>query len=153
MNADPGTIVSPPPNQNNPSTENSFSWETHPAAQKPALAGIGIGLIGFVTGAVFQLTGEWIYCAIALIILLVASAPFFQKTRYQINDVEVTRTMMGMTRKLMWKEVKRYTKSAGGIFISPLKKECWNDRHGIYLMFGNKREEILAKVEAHLDKI
>jgi hypothetical protein len=131
----------------------AFSWSTHPAAAHPGKSIMGVILTGFILGAIYQFTQEAFYCLIGMVVLMASLAPFYQKTNYTIDETGVTRTLMGHKRSLKWRDIRRTIQSSNGIYVSKAKKECWNDRVGIYLLFGSHREEIVAAVKAHMEKI
>ena len=127
--------------------EDSRSWTVHPAAQHPAKAVLGLVLIGMVLGAIYQYTHEVIYCIIGFVVFMVTLAPFFQKTAYQLDASGVLKTQLGIKRFLSWPEIRGYTISENGIFLSTKKYGNWRDFRGIFILFGGDREATIAWIK------
>lgn len=130
-----------------------FSWTIHPASNHPLKAMAGLFVIGMILGLIYQVTGNTALCAVGLGIFLITLSPFYQKTKFSIDESGVSRTIWGMTRMLEWHAVQRTVVSKNGVYLSRRKKECWNDRGGIYLMFGSQREEVLARLQTQMGKV
>lgn len=135
-----------------PDTE-VLAWSVHPASEHPVKAVIGIFAIGMILGLIHRLTSDPAYCAVALVVLIVTLAPFYQKTTYRIDGSGVSRRIFGMTRSISWSLIRRAVISSRGVYLSRRKKECWNDRGGIYLMFGSEREEVLARIQDKVGQV
>ena len=129
-----------------------ITWSVHPASKQPVKALIAIFFIGLFIGGVYQSTGELIYCAIALIVLLITLSPFFQKTTYTIDPDGISKQTMGFRKYLPWPSVRGYTVSPRGVYVSPLKRSVWWDNKGIFLLFNNEGEMVLARIEEKMGK-
>ncbi len=127
-------------------------WEVQPAARHPVKAACAVLMIGMIVGAVHQLTGEMLLTAISLILLLISVSPFFQKTRFEVNDDGILRQILWFTRVLRWNEIKRCCINKQGMYISAFSSETWKDTRGINLLWNGHEEELLAGIEKKLQK-
>jgi len=101
-----------------PISTSKITWEVHPAIEHPMKAAVALLLIGIILGGIYGFCGDFILCAIGLVVFLVTLAPFFHRTRYEMDETGITRWLLGSKRALRWSQIKRYTISDRGVFIS-----------------------------------
>lgn len=135
-----------------PDGQNRYEWHAHPATTHPVRAAGAMIVIGLLMSVVYRITGEMIYAAIVLGVFLVSLAPFFQRSMFVISDSGVTRRILGRSRILTWNEIRQVVPSRRGVYLSPLPRASWLDHRGIYLLFGDHKEEVLARLKKRIDK-
>lgn len=128
-----------------------LEWRVHLAAQKPVKAAFAVMMIAGFLGALFQITHDIVYVAIGIVVFLVASAPFFYPVTYRIDASGVSKLVAGSRRHLEWTRISGYTVSTRGIYFAVGPRSTVFTDRGMYVMFGDKREEILAGFKKWLD--
>ncbi|MBN1550521.1 hypothetical protein JW979_03580 [bacterium] len=133
--------------------EDGYTWRVHLAADRPIRSVIGLMSVGFVLGIIYQVTEEMFFCAIALGVFMITLAPFYRQITYTIDGNGITQRGLVLHKTLPWREVSRYSVSQTGVFVSAKSKRFWFDTRGIFLMFKNNREAVLARLEKELAKV
>ena len=130
-----------------------IAWTVHPAKRRPqdvALAAMIIALTAFATLVSLE---SLLLTALAVVLLLVAIAPFLLPTHYRLDDDAVSERRWFVTRTRAWSQLQRLEVGQRGAFVSPFKDRRWLDRYrGITIMFPDDREPIVAVLRARVDR-
>lgn len=130
-----------------------FAWETHPARERRgALCGACLGILVFAL-AVYGYTEELTWSFFAAIVLVISLSAFFLPTRYVLDAEGITAATYFGTKRLLWREVRRSQFGERAAWLSSALKRTWREsRHGILVLFGPRRAEILAQLRARLPR-
>jgi hypothetical protein len=129
-----------------------ISWSVHPAGKHPVKTAVALAGIGIIVGGIYGVSHDMTLSAIGFLVFLVCLAPFFQRTDYEMDDEGVTRRCLGIKRTLRWTEIRRYNISRRGVYLSPHRTETWWDFRGIYMMFNENREMVIAGIQSAMAK-
>lgn len=98
-----------------------------------------VGWIGFHQ-VLFALVG---FCAIAF-----ATAEYWMPQSYRLDANGATARCGLSVSSIAWRDVKRLIPDAEGVKLSPLEKDGrMSAFRGVYLRFGDQKEEVLRRVE------
>lgn len=121
-------------------------WTAHPARRRPEGAWLVACVVLLTAGAVLASLQSLFLAALAVVILLVAVAPFLFPTRYVLTEDGIEERRLGRRRARRWDELRRLQVGAGAALVSPFARRSWLDRYrGIIVMFdGADREAVVA---------
>lgn len=130
-------------------SDEGLVWTVHLARHEPGkfavclLACFIAAVIGY---AVFKNPFPVI---ITLAVLMAAISDFLLPVTYRLSPVGASSTSMLFRRSLRWEEIKACYVDESGIKLSPIgyptRRETF---HGVYLRFGDMREEVIRTVQA-----
>ncbi len=122
------------------------SWTAHPAKRRPRDVALVAAVVLLTAGGVVGTLQSLYLGALSVVILLVATAPFWLPTHYVLSDTGVRLRRAGRTRERAWGELRRLAVGADAALVSPFARPNWMDRYrGITVMFdGGDRDEIVA---------
>jgi hypothetical protein len=128
-----------------------FVWKSHPLRERPqkAIAGVAIVLaLVFTVGLAFG--PAWAF--ISLLFLFVSLNRFWFPTTYAIDSQGITAHYPTRKRRMRWEDLRRFVYDANGGFISTRSQPSRLDPYsGMHLLFGEHREEVIARIHGHLN--
>lgn len=94
-----------------------------------------------------------IFTAVTFFLFLSSLAEYIFPISYEIDkEGASSKALIGKTR-IEWKNVKKYYIDEHGIKLSPLKKQSRLEAYrGVYLRFGNRRDEVIRIVRMMRDE-
>lgn len=124
-----------------------LSWQVHLAKEQPRKLIIVI-VVAIITAAIaYMYVPNWIYMIAMVLLLAGALSDFFFPTTYKITTTHIMASTPVGKRLMAWKEVKRCYLDEYGVKLSPLGYKTRLEAYrGVYLRFGDKKEEILDAV-------
>jgi hypothetical protein len=133
-----------------PTTEPPLVWRAHPARERPAAAAAACIVIVLFSLAVYVFSaGQTGWTLFATVVLCLSLNRFFFWTRYEINADGLTAFMPFGRKRLGWREIRRVECGSRAAWLSPARKRSlWEQRRGIHVLFGDRREEVLQRLRA-----
>lgn len=124
-------------------------WTAHPAKERPRDVALVVAVVSLTAGAVLMSLQSLFLTGLAVVILIVAVAPFLFPTRYVITDVDVSERRLWVYKSRQWKDLRRIQAGQGAVLVSPFASPSWMDRYrGLILMYGdNDRDELVRLIE------
>ena len=128
-----------------------FTWQAHPARERP-LAGIAAGVCVFALAlAVHAFSGMTAWAVVSAAVLCLSLSRFFFATHYEVDADAITMRASFGRRRLAWSEIRRAEFGPRAAWLSPLARRSWREaRRGIHVLFGARREEVVAQLRARL---
>ncbi len=103
--------------------------------------------------AIWLLTGRTYLAVLALAALAAALWRFFLPVVFELGEEGVSQSFLGRQRRIPWRAIGRYEVCAAGVLLLPDEdRSMMAPFRGLYIAFGNRRDEILAHVRHHLDR-
>jgi hypothetical protein len=132
-----------------PDLAEPLTWSVRPCTRNPALAVAVAVFVLTVSFGLRVLCGSLGWGLLALALLSLSVASYYTQTRYELSaESAVARGLFG-THRRVWSEVRGRFADREGILLSPLAKPSrLAYTRGLYLRFGDNREEVLKRVEA-----
>lgn len=97
-------------------------------------------------------TGQGYLALLALAGVVLAGWRFFVPIAYQVNAEGVEQFALGLRWKIPWEAIGRYEVADSGVWLLPTRTRRPMDiLRGVYLPWGEHREEVLAHIRYHLD--
>ncbi len=129
----------------------SLSWKCHPATRKP-LVTIAVTLfVLLVTAAVFYSTDSRTFAVLTLLIMFGSLAKFYFPTSYTLTDEGIIIKTTTQTLRKEWSLYRSYYPDKNGILLSPFVRPTRLENfRGLYVMFNNNKDEVIAFVKAHI---
>lgn len=130
-----------------------FTWRAHPAWERP-LAGLAAGVCVFALAlSVYSFSGTTAWAVVSAVVLSLSLSRFFFATHYEVDADAITMRASFGRRRLVWSEIRRAEFGPRGAWLSPLGRRSWREaRRGIHVLFGARREEVLAQLRARLPR-
>lgn len=121
-------------------------WTAHPARSRPDRVWLVACVVLLTAGAVLASLQSAFLAALAVVILLVAVAPFLFPTRYVLTEDGIEERRLGRRRARRWEDLRRLQVGPGAALVSPFARKSWLDRHrGLIVMFdGADRDAVVA---------
>ena len=121
-------------------------WTAHPAKRRPRDLALVAAVVLLTAGGVLSTLQSLYLAVLAVVILLVATAPFWLPTHYILSDSGVEQRRAGRTRSRPWDQLRRLAVGRDAALVSPFRAPNWMDRYrGITVMFdGGDRDHIVA---------
>lgn len=130
----------------------SFSWSAHPFRERPGRALLGCVWITAFVLMVYATMGSAGWAWLAGVVLVGSLHRFFFPSRYDVDEGGITgRSLLG-TQRMRWREVRRFVWDENGGYLSAHARASRLDAYrGMHLLFGEKRETVIGRIEACLD--
>jgi hypothetical protein len=113
----------------------SQSWTCHPARRRPDQLAL-IAAVVLLSAWVVMVTLESAFLGIlAIVILLIAIAPFLVPTHYKLDEGGIEQRRFGARRFRPWSELRRVQIGPGAALVSPFARPSWMDRHRGFLLY------------------
>jgi len=125
-----------------------LEWRVHLLRRAQPRRTVRVVLIIAIVGVLALMTfGHPLYALIVLAALIGALSDFFFPMRFRLTETEAVSSTLLSARKLPWERVRQVYEQADGVKLSPLPRPSRLEAYrGIYLWFGENREEVLAVV-------
>ncbi len=134
-----------------PTTTVEFSWQAHPASERPGPAILGAVTVLGVAAAASLSGGSWAWGMLALVVLLGTLNRFYFRSRFRIDAGGITARFPLGTRRFEWRLVHRFVVDAHGGYLSTRTKRSWLDAYrGLHVLFGDQRETVIERIRTHL---
>ncbi len=119
-----------------------LKWKTHPMKDSWKATAGAISAIVLAAMSVFLISGNLVFSAISLLILVFSLSPFFFPTEYQLGPDSIS-VKGPFSRKLRsWSYFRRYYPDRKGVFLSPFSRPSRLESfRGIYVRFGGGTSE------------
>ena len=128
-----------------------LEWRCHPVTRRPSVS-IAVSVFVIVVAvAVSYSTDSRLFTVLALVIMLGSLAKFYFPTSYKLTDktVAVKTTTTTITKE--WSQYRSFYPDKNGVLLSPFAEPSRLENfRGIYLMFAENRDEVIAFVKAHI---
>lgn len=131
-----------------------LEWTAHPARSRPRDVALVACVVCLTAAAVLGGLRSGFLTVLAVVVLLVAVAPFLLPTRYRLTDEGVEERRFGRHRARAWSELRRLDVGPGAALVSPFARKSWLDRHrGILLLFdGADRAQVVAFLRERVEQ-
>ncbi len=140
-----------PPQTAQPAAE--YSWRAHPAAERVGPAAIGAAIVLGLAGCVYALSGSLGWGAFAIVVLAMALHRFYFPSRFDIDGEGITARSVFATKRLRWREVRRFVTDRNGGYLSRHSARSWLDPwRGMHVLFGPQRDAAVERIRAHLHR-
>ncbi len=129
------------------------SWKAHPARRRPRDVALLAAVVLLTSGAVLASMESVLLTGLAVIIIMIAVAPFWLPTAYTLTDEHVSETRALRTKVRRWHDLRRLQVGKGAALVSPFANPSWLDRHrGLIIMFdGADRAEVIRVLEEKMN--
>jgi hypothetical protein len=128
------------------------TWTAHPARRRPRDLALVVAVLAITAGTVLMSFRSAYLALLAVVILVVAIAPFLFPTRYTITDegIEAVRALTRRSRRFA--DLRRLDVGPGAALASPFARRHFMDRYrGILLLFdGSDRDEVVKILRARI---
>jgi len=125
-----------------------LKWTTHPIKRKPIVAVLVTLFILVIPFFVLSITSSKLFGFLSLVVLFASVAKFYFPTYFTLTDTEVVVKSSTMTNRRKWTEFRSYYPDKNGVLLSPfVDKSRLENFRGIYIMFDNNSETVLAIVK------
>lgn len=128
-------------------------WRIHPVTRRPWVsAGVTL-LILLFAALVYYSTESRLFTVFSLVVLFASLAKFYLPTTYRLTNtaVQVKTTTQTLTKN--WTLYRSFWPDKNGVLLSPFPVATRLENfRGLYLIFGDNREEVLRFIEAHIPR-
>ncbi|MEW6410854.1 MAG: hypothetical protein AB1483_00110 [Candidatus Zixiibacteriota bacterium] len=128
-----------------------LQWTTHPLRRRPlaaVLVTVFILMVGFL---VYASTESKAFGTLALVVLFASLAKFYLPTRYLLSDKCIKVKTTTQTIRKNWSQFRSYYPDRNGVLMSPfLQPSRLENFRGIYLIFDNNRDEVIAFIKKRI---
>ena len=131
-----------------PSNQLPLIWSVRVWTRDPAkLYGIVFAsCVGALIG--LFLFHHWFFALIGFAAVAGSTAEFWAPQKYKIAENGATARCGFSVSAIAWSDVKRAISDEEGVKLSPLEKDGkLSPFRGVYLRFGDRREEVLSAIE------
>ena len=126
-------------------------WISHPARRQPAQVALVSSVVMLSAWTVLVTLGSAFLALLAVVLLVIAIAPFLFPTHHRVDDEGVEVRRLGARRHRPWPELRRVQIGRGGALLSPFARPSWLDRYrGLLLSFDGLAADDRAEVVAEL---
>ena len=131
-----------------------LEWTTHPIRRKPWTAAMVTVFILVVSFVVLAATDSQWFGFIALVVLFASVAKFYLPTRFRVTGRQVIIKGTTQTIKKPWTMFRSFYPDKNGVLLSPfVEPSRLENFRGIYLIFGNNRDEVIAFVKDRITEV
>ncbi|HOP05933.1 MAG TPA: hypothetical protein PLF13_01445 [candidate division Zixibacteria bacterium] len=128
-----------------------LEWTCHPMRKRPVATVIVTLFVFVVTAAVFYTTYSRTFAVLALVILLLSLAKFYFPTTYRFTEKQVIIKTTTQRIARDWSQYRTCWPDKNGVLLSPFTRPSRMENfRGIYLMFNDNRDEVMAEVQMHI---
>jgi len=131
----------------------SVQWRSWPLRDGVLGATVVVGALAGAGVSVWSLTAKVHLALLAAAVLAIALWRFFLPVWFELNSEGVSQFVFGRRRRVPWRGIRRYEVCASGVLLLPHADPCPLDAcRGLYLPWGENRQEVLAQVRYYLDR-
>lgn len=128
-----------------------LEWTCHPMKRKPLVTAAVLLFIVVLAICVYVATTSRLFTVLALIILFASLAKFFFPTTYRFSDTRIAIKSTMQTLYKEWRLFRSFYPDKNGVLLSPFAGPSRLENfRGIYLMYNDNREEVLAVVKSRI---
>jgi hypothetical protein len=129
----------------------ALEWKCHPVKRRPMVSVLVTVFIMVVGVLVHYATESRLLGMLAAIVLLASLAKFYFPTVYRLSDRGVTVKTTTQTLTKPWSMYRSFYPDKNGVLLSPFGRPSRLETfRGIYLMFNNNRDEVIAFITPRL---
>jgi hypothetical protein len=128
-------------------------WEVHPLRQEKASKSLSlIVIVATVSWSTAYSFGHFGYGLLSLCVLVLSMAHYFFPSRYKLDEIGVSRDILGRQTRRMWTEFRRVDTRSNGLFLSPFARPSRLDSfRGFFLPFHAEGDQVVYYVQQHVD--
>lgn len=124
-----------------------YSWQAHPARQRPTQAALALGIIAMFAVAVLLTTQSIIWAAGSGLLLVSALNRFFLPSRFVIDATGITARYPFKSARLEWDAVRRAHFDTFGGYLSDIATPSRFDAfRGLHVLFGDDRDQAISAI-------
>jgi len=128
-------------------------WRIWPLGERLSaglLLTLGLAVLAI---AIHMATGRIHLVVLALAAMGISLRRFFLPTTYELGGDGIHESRVGHRRRTPWTVIRRYEIGSAGVLLLPYDDRCPVDPlRGLYLPWGDHRDEVLAHLHYHLDR-
>ena len=136
----------------NEANPDSYSWQVRLFARDPRK------LYGVLFACAFGALAGWLifhnigFALVGFIAIGGSTAEFWMPQQYKLDRNGATARCGISVTAINWNDVKQVIPDERGVKLSPLTGSGrMNEFRGVYLRFGNNREQVLERIEQHFN--
>jgi hypothetical protein len=130
-----------------------LEWSCHPVRRRPAVSVAVTVFIFIVTISIYYATMSKWFAILAAVILLASLAKFYFPTAYRLSDRRIVVKTTTQTLSKEWSLYRSFYPDKNGVLLSPfVGPSRLENFRGLYLMFNNNRDEIIAFVRERIKR-
>jgi len=118
-------------------------WTVSPARQRPALALVAVSILASFGLLVGILAGDWIWGAVASVILFATVSRFFLPTRISLTTEGIRAEFPLLTRRVGWDQIEWIRHDRVGALVR-LRRRRWLRSPEFTILLGSDPEPALA---------
>ena len=128
-------------------------WEVHPLRQEKASKSLSlIVIVATVSWSTAYSFGHFGYGLLSLCVLILSMAHYFFPSRYKLDEIGVSRDILGRQTRRVWTEFRRLDARSNGLFLSPFARPSRLDSfRGFFLPFHAEGDQVVYYVQQHVD--
>lgn len=128
-----------------------LEWTTHPMRRKPLVSVVVTMFILLVSFVIFYSTDSRVFSLLALIVLFASLTKFYLPTKYTFTEKQIFVKTTTQTVKRNWSQYRSCYPDKNGVLLSPfLHASRLENFRGLYLIFADNEEAVMAFTKAHL---
>jgi len=130
-----------------------LKWTCHPFRQRPWMA-ILVGLfISVISVSIYHWTEQRWFGVFSAVVLFASLAKFYFPTTYQLSDLRISVKTTTQTLHKEWSLYRSCWPDKNGVLLSTFAGASRLENfRGLYLLFNNNRDEVVAFIEARLNR-
>lgn len=129
-----------------------LEWVTHPVKRRPVVSAAVTLLIFVISWIVYMVMESEFFSILALIVLSASLAKFYFPTKFTVTLEEVRIKTTTQTIRKDWGMFRSCHPDKNGVLLSPFAEQSRLENfRGIYLIFENNRDEVVAFVKKCLE--
>ncbi|HKK21021.1 MAG TPA: hypothetical protein VJ983_06070 [candidate division Zixibacteria bacterium] len=128
-----------------------LKWTTQPMKDRPIAAVLVSIFILICAMLVFYATMSRMFGGLAALVLVLSLSKFYFPTVFTLTDHSVSVKTTTQTIRKGWEQYRSFYPDKNGVQLSPFAEPSRLENfRGIYLIFGNNREEVIRIVEQQI---
>jgi len=129
----------------------TLSWKCHPVKRKPLVSMAVTVLILIVGVAVLYIMQNGFFAVFSMVVMFAALAKFYWPTSYRLSDRRIMIKTTTQTLYKDWSIFRGCFPDKNGVLLSPFAEPSRLENfRGLYIMFDNNRDEVIAFVKARI---
>ncbi|MCP4684347.1 MAG: hypothetical protein GY867_02765 [bacterium] len=129
----------------------TIAWTCHPVKRKP-LVSAAVSVLILVVGITVQyIMQSPLFAVFSMVVVFGALAKFYWPTSYRLSDRRIMVKTTTQTLHKDWKIYRSCYADKNGVLLSPFEEPSRLENfRGLYIMFNNNRDEVIAFVRARV---
>ncbi len=121
---------------------NSYSWNSHPAKERPVAAVVVLTAILTIFYFVYDITGSPVMVLVAVLIFMISLSTFFFPTKYTVDEKQVVIKYLYSSKERNLSAFRTIFPGRRGVLLSPfLGPSRLENYRGFYLRYGKDNKE------------